>query len=385
MLDPLRSTPMLVAGLLAMSLTATKQFADAQQASTQQPPAQQPPAQPMNPLGSALAGAPTSNSAVLHTRTGPPSRTIYLDVLVTGKPGQPVTGLEQKDFAILDDKTPREIISFEAVDVQKQPVEAILLIDAVNTGYTEIAQERIEIDKFLRANGGRLALPTTLAVFGNQGIRMQGGYSRDGNALADSLARYTIGLREIGRSAGFEGAEERLNDSLKALRSLTDYVSRRPGRKIILWVSPGWPLLSGPGENVTSGEQEQIFNEITFLSTALREAQTSVYAINPLGVGESVANAFYYERFTAGVKKPSDDNIGNLGLQVIANETGGLVRNSTGVSGLLQEAMADNVAYYRLSFEPPPAEKRDVYHALKVTVARPGVTVATSTAYYAEP
>jgi len=61
------------------------------------------------------------------------------------------------------------------------------------------------------------------------------------------------------------------------------------------------------------------------------------------------------------------------------------VRNSTGVSGLLQECVADNVAYYRLSFEPPPTEKRDVYHALKVTVAKPGLTVATSTGYYAEP
>jgi VWFA-related protein len=137
--------------------------------------------------------------------------------------------------------------------------------------------------------------------------------------------------------------------------------------------------------NLTGDQRTGIFNDITFLSTTLREAQTSVYAIDPLGVGESVAQAFYYEQFTSGVKKPSDDNVGNLGLQVIANETGGLVRNSTDVSGLLQECVADNVAYYRLSFEPSPAEKRDVYHSLKVMVAKPGLTVATSTGYYAEP
>ncbi len=322
---------------------------------------------------------------MLHVRTGPLSRTIHLDVVVTSRPGQAVTGLEQKDFTVLDDKTPREITSFEAVDERKQPVQAILLIDAVNTGYTEISQERIEIDKFLRANGGKLALPTALAVFGDQGIKIQGVYSRDGNALADTLAKYTIGLREIGRSAGFQGAAERISDSLKAIRTLAAYESGRPGRKIILWVSPGWPLLSGPAVNVTGQQRAQIFSEITFLSTALREAQTSVYAIDPLGVGESVAQVFYYEQFTAGVKKSSDDNIGNLGLQVIANETGGLARNSTDVSGLLQESVADNVAYYRLSFEPPPTEQRDVYHSLKVTVAKPGMTAATSTGYYAEP
>jgi VWFA-related protein len=322
---------------------------------------------------------------VLHTRTGPPVRTIHLDVVVTSKPGQPVTGLEQKDFTLLDDKTPREITSFEAVDVQKEPVQAILLIDAVNTGYTEISQERIQIDKFLRANGGKLALPTTLAVFGDQGIKMQAAYTRDGNVLAESLAKYTIGLREIGRSAGFEGAEERLDDSLKAIRMLAAYALGRPGRKIILWVSPGWPLLSGPGINLTGNQRAQIFSEITWLSAVLRESQTSVYAIDPLGVGESVAQAFYYQQFTAPVRKPSDDNMGNLGLQVLATETGGLVLNSTDISALLREAVGDNVAYYRLSFEPPATEKRDVYHSLKVTVAKPGLTVATSTGYYAEP
>jgi VWFA-related protein len=365
-----RSYLALVAALLAGSMTGAGQQQAAQQ---------------VNQPDSVPQAARPADSSVLHARTGPPIRTIHLDVLVTSKPGQPVTGLEQKDFAVLDDKVPAEITSFEAVDEHKQPVQAILLIDAVNTGYTEISQERIEIDKFLRANGGKLTLPTTLAVFGDQGIKMQGGYSRDGNVLADALAKYTISLRAIGRSAGFEGAAERMSDSLKAIRLLAAYESGRPGRKIILWVSPGWAPLSGPGINLTGDQRTQIFNDITFLSTTLREAHTSVYAIDPLGVGEPVWQALSYEQFLSGVKKPSDDNIGDLMLQVIANETGGLVRNSTDVSGLLKESATDNVAYYRLSFEPPPTEKRDVYHSLKVTVAKPGVTVATSTGYYAEP
>ena len=340
---------------------------------------------PVDPPDSLPQAAQPANSPVLHTRTGPPIRTIFLDVVVTSKPGHPVTGLEQKDFTVLDNKTPREITSFEEVDEQKQPVVAVVLIDALNTGYTEVSRVRIEVDKFLRANGGKLTLPTSLAVLGDRGIKMQGEFSRDGNVLADALAKYTIGMREIGRSAGVYGAEEHLNDSLKAMPILTGYVSGQPGRKIILWVSPGWAPLSGPDINLTDDQRTRIFNQITFLSTTLREAHTSVYAIHPLGVGESVGRALYYEQFTDGVKKRSDANADNLMLQVIANETGGLVRNSTGVSGLLQESVADNVAYYRLSFEPPLTEKRDVYHSLKVMVAKPGMTVATSTGYYAEP
>lgn len=337
-------------------------------------------------LGAVSASAQqTPNSTVLHTRSGPPSRTISLDVVVTTKPGEPVTGLEKKDFTLLDDKIPREITSFEAVDGSKQPVEAILLIDSINTPYTEIAQERNQIQKFLQANGGRLALPTALAVLGDSGIQMQGSYSRDGKGLATALDKYTIGLRVIGRSAGVQGASERLDDSLKALRTLAMYEAPRPGRKIILWVSPGWPLLSGPGVNLSNHDQASIFSEITWLSTALREAQTTVYAVDPLGVGESLQNVFFYQQFLSGVKRPNDVSIGNLALQVIATQTGGLVLNSTDVAGLLQRCVADNVAYYRMSFEPPPTETRDVYHQLKVTVAKPDATAATSTGYYAEP
>ncbi len=325
------------------------------------------------------------DSTVLHTRTGPPSRTIHLDVVVTSKPGEPVTGLEQKDFTLLDDKTPREITSFEAVDGSKQPVEAILLVDSVNTPYGEVAQERVQIQKFLRANGGKLALPTALAVLGDTGVAIQGSYSRDGNGLATAFDKYTIGLRAIGRSAGVQGAAERLDDSLKALRMLAMYETQRPGRKIILWVSPGWPLLSGPGINLTGHDQGRIFSEITWLSSALREAETTLYAVNPLGIGESLQNVFYYQQFLGGVKRPNDVSIGNLGLQVLATQTGGLVLNSTDVAALLQECVADNATYYRLSFEPAPTETRDVYHPLKVMVAKPNATAATSTGYYAEP
>lgn len=331
--------------------------------------------------GRAQEGASTE----LHARQGPPSRTIHLDVTVTNRAGEAVAGLTAKDFTLLDDKKPVAIESFEEADTAKHPVEAILLIDSVNTPYTEVSEMRIQIDKFLRANGGKLPLPLAVAVLTNTGIKLQNGYTRDGAALADSLAKYTIGLREIGRSAGVDGAAERLNDSLKALRMLTGYEAQRPGRKIILWISPGWPLLSGPRIDLTDSQQGTFFNEITWFSTQLREAQTTIYAVNPLGVGESVAQAFYYEQFTKAVRKPSQVQIGDLGLQVLALQTGGEAVNSTDVAGLLEACAKENQAYYRISFEPPATEHRDVYHELKVAVQDPGLTAHTSSGYYAEP
>jgi hypothetical protein len=89
---------------------------------------------------------------------------IHLDVVVTPKSGPPVTGLDQKDFTITDNKVPATITSFRAFSGSEAPVEVILLIDAVNTDYQIIAYERNQIDGFLRANGGKLAHPVKLAI-----------------------------------------------------------------------------------------------------------------------------------------------------------------------------------------------------------------------------
>ena len=328
--------------------------------------------------------AQDSASLTLHARPGPPSRTISLDVEVTRKPGEPVAGLQQKDFTILDNKAPMEITSFHAYDGSQAPAEVVLLIDSINVGAPEVAQERIGITRYLQAKGGQLPHPTALAVLSDKGIEI-GGYTRDGNGLAKLLNEQTIGLRSIGRSGGLPGASERFQDSITALRMLLAYEAARPGRKIVLWVSPGWPLLSGPRINLSDSDQEKIFGDITLLSTQLRETQTTIHSINPLGTNESLGSVFYYQQFLNGVKKPSEVSIGDLSLQVLATQTGGLVLTSNDISWLLEQCVADSGIYYRLSFEPPPTERRDVYHPLKVVVSQPGVTVSTSTSYYDQP
>jgi VWFA-related protein len=338
------------------------------------------------PLLCVVAAAQQASSSSLQTkRAPPPSRTIQLNVVVTPKSGAPVAGLQEKDFTVLDNKVPQTITSFRASNGSQEPIEVILLIDSINIGVDVIAEERIQIHKFLHSNDGRLTRPTTLAVLTNKGVQMQGAYTLDGNGLANSLDKYTIGLRTIGRSSGIEGASERFDDSLNALRELAMYESTRPGRKLILWISPGWPLLSGPGVTLTYKQEQGIFDEITWLTAQLRQSQTTIYSVNPLGVSESVPNVFYYQEFLKGVAKPQDANIGNLGLQVIATQTGGLVLSSNDISELLERCVADTRAYYKISFEPPPTERRDVYHPLEIKLAEPGLTARTSTGYYAEP
>src|SRR5258708_1893285 len=126
------------------------------------------------------AASPDQDHPALSHRpppAGTPGGKIQLDVLVTDGAGRPVAGLQQRDFTLLDNKKPQPILSFRAVDGSTgqlagggngtnngmgngmgadPPVEVILLIDATNNSLTRVAQERTEIERFLRQNGGHL-------------------------------------------------------------------------------------------------------------------------------------------------------------------------------------------------------------------------------------
>jgi VWFA-related protein len=311
---------------------------------------------------------------------------IYLDVVVTPKSGPPVAGLEQQDFTLLDNKAPQTITSFQALGGSEAPIEVILVVDTVNTGAESVVFERQQIDKFLRANGGHLAHRTALAIFTDTGTKVQGGFSTDGNALADSLEKFAPEIRTVARAAGFYGAAERFQLSTDVLGGLAAREAPRPGRKIILWVSPGWPLLTGADAVLSSKQQKQIFGDIVNLSTQLLQARIALYSVNPLGTVGIGMNTFSYGEFVKGVSKPDQAYAGDLALQVIATQSGGLVpASSNDVASLLQECMADTEAYYEISFDPAPADKKDEYHHLEIKLAKPGLTARTRQGYYAQP
>jgi VWFA-related protein len=317
--------------------------------------------------------------------TGANSSRINLDVVVTAKTGPPVANLEQQDFTLFDNKTLQHLTSFQARDGSQDPTHVVILIDAVNSTYQNIAWDRGEIGRFLRANDGHLSQPTALALFTDTSTQVEQGFSTDGNALATALDQFAIGLRNVRRSSQW-GASDRFELSMKALTELVAKESSLPGRKMIFWVSPGWPLLSGPGVHLDGKQQNQLFSNIVGLSTQLRQARITLYSIDPLGANEGLGRTLYYQGFVKGVSKAGQVSVGDLGLQVLATQTGGLaLTSSNDVVSQLQKCYADTAAYYELSFDPAPADHRDEYHNLLVQVAKPGLTARTRTGYYAQP
>jgi VWFA-related protein len=315
----------------------------------------------------------------------PSAQSIHIDVVVDTKQGQPVTGLDEKNFTVFDNKSARQITHFKVASAASEPVSVIVLIDAVNTPYSTVAYAREGIQKFFKANEGQLAHPTSLAVLTDQGVQFDNNFTIDGNALNDALEHRQIGLREINRSSEW-GGQERFQICMNALGQLMAFAAQIPGKKIVLWVSPGWPIISGPHVYLDTRQENQIFNQIINVSTQLRQMNLTLYNINPVGVTESLRRADYYETFLKGVSKASQVQLGNLAIQVLAIQSGGLaLESNSDVTGMMMQCVQDGKSWYAISFDPLPADKPDEYHHIDVKVDQPGTVVRTRDGYYANP
>jgi VWFA-related protein len=326
---------------------------------------------------------------------------ITLDVVVTDKSGKPQTGLQQQDFTLLDNKTPQKILSFQAVDEPgapaTPPVEVVLVMDTVNTSPQTIANERLQVQKYVRQNGGKLAHPTSIVIFSDSGLKNLGAPTLDGNVLGTALdANDVTGLHEMHRASGESGDFERLMSSVSKLYSLAGYEAKKPGKKIVVWISPGWPMLASVGNEMYSKGKEQLFSTLVLVSTALQQARISLYSIDPEGATgggfgrletrDQQFGRFTYDSYLKGVQSAKQMMPPNLSLQVLATRSGGRVLTTgNDIGAQIEDCVSDAKAFYVLSFESVPTEHPDECHNLELKVDKLSLTARTSTGYYAQP
>jgi len=316
-----------------------------------------------------------------------------LDVVVTDKSGKPVAGLQQEDFTLLDNKQPVKILSFRGVDggaaVADRPVEVILLFDEINTVFSKMASAREQVKKYLQKFNGELPVPYSIAYVTPRGLMMEETPTRDANALVANLDRIGNGLRAITSSQGASGAAERQQWSLSYLRGLAKELADRPGRKLAIWISPGWPMRTGPGMYLSAKDKQWLFDAIVALSGDLRVADITLYHVDPQGMDVADAGgmrSFYYTEFLNGVKTPEQAQNGNLSLQVLAVQSGGRVLNSgNDVARDIATCVADANAYYAVTFDSLPGDGPNEYHAIEIKLGKRGLKTLTRTGYYTQP
>jgi len=341
-------------------------------------------AAPLAPSLLSLAQAPLPN--VPPPGASSSSRSIKLDVVVNAKSGGPVTNLGQRDFTILVNKSPRPITSFRVLTPHEEPVKVIIFIDAVNTPYELVAAVRKATESFLKSNGGALSHPTSIAILTENGVQLQNDFSIDGMALSDDLEHRQIALRQIANASQWSDSD-RLKICISALHQLAVFSSSLPGRKIVLWISPGFPLISGPlYASLTQKAEREIFGDVTYFSGALRQNNITFYDINPFGTSQMMLSENYYQNFVKGVTQPDDAQLADLSIQVLSDQTGGLdLVSNNDIPGQIARCLLDADSWYEIAFDPPNADKPNEYHRIEVKLAQPGLIARTRTGYYSNP
>jgi VWFA-related protein len=319
---------------------------------------------------------------------------IRLDVEVTDKNGKPVTGLRQQDFALQDNGQPGKIVSWQAFDgvsaLPDPPVEVILVIDELNLPGALVSAANDDALKFLQQNHGRLAHPVSIYRITKDSLSASAQPAPDGNLLADEIA-HNRESPTIWRTPMISGSIGRLTknaalhtklQSLVALGSIAIEERRRPGRKLLFWIGPGWRFENAVGIGA--------FDFLTELLTRMREARIEVWKATqrpyfsangqPAPEGDLILPEYLNDLTTEKVK------LNYLALYVVATQTGGGVLGAPNDLGAAIGKRVEQASkFYSLTFDPPPTNNVDEYHDLKVEISEPNLTVHTTIGYYDQP
>lgn len=315
---------------------------------------------------------------------------ITLDVVVSNKAGHPIAGLQKQDFTLLDNRLPTPILSFkahQATNPQQNPTSIVLVVDDVNAKFSAVSIARIQIDSFLRKYQGKLPAPLSVAYLTETGFEQVVPPSTDGNLIAAKLDQRQAGLRDVNRSAGFYGGAERLQISINALTQLIQDEGTVPGRKIVIWMSPGWWLFDSPNLLITNQQHEMFFNLAVKLSTSMRQSRVVLYEVDPRGLEEIGGyRTFLWKDYVKPVRTPEQAQPGSVDLEVLSVQSGGKVLDmSNDIAGEIAQCVQDATAWYTLTFNPAPAKNDIAWHDLQLKVDKPKVVVRTRNGYYSQP
>ena len=257
------------------------------------------------------ADQPSQNAPVLKVEV----RVVLVDVVVTNKKGEPVTGLKKDQFTVLEDGTPENIASFEehhdtphisspqatanssaplppntytsSQTVQPSDSMNVLLLDWVNTQPADQVYVRTQVVKYLKTvpPGTRLAIfaltpelrivqgftTETARLLAAINDRKAGATTKSVGLLAtqsrkaadqeliemmtkaDTAPVAIDAVRDFQSTTSNKETGDRSALTIAGLRELQSYLSAIPARKNVFWFAGEFPINSFPGAGPGGG------------------------------------------------------------------------------------------------------------------------------------
>jgi len=361
---------------------------------------------------------------------------VNLDVFVTDRKGQPLTGLKREDFEVFEDGKPVEITNFyaesgtavvppresaaaaastaPALRPPEQQLRLVVFVDDVNTAPAGRGRILDRLHDFLRSElrpgdqvmlvryahkleirrefTGDLAridsdvaeLRRQSSDLGSRDSTLETATEQIGEAL-EAMGGWDTSLESMFRSYS-ERETQRLAAALDALGSVVGWLSGMPGRKAILYVSDGLPLV--PGDDVwqwaaiRSGQQRSAFTAGKNISGLNGVQYDATRRFRDLTAEASRNRVTIYPIEGGGTQEVQGTLIRELmvqnhqnGLRVLAQDTGGrAMLNVAEPLTALRLMSEDLTTYYSIGYQPQrPGDAAE--HKIEVKVKVKGAQV----------
>ncbi len=352
------------------------------------PSAQTPPAVP---TGNGTQPVRNADGTYTIRRT---ARLVILDVVVTDKQGNVVSGLTRDNFHVTELGEPQTVLNFEETGARSIPANAeinstadldraaprapvnILLLDEFNTRFEDMAFARYSLKKILAKQPDRLDTPTMLIAVSLQKFTVLQDYTQNKAALIDALDHHFAAYPWQVHNGGW--IAERYSAAFGTLERVAEAVIGHPGHKNMIWIGRGFPafsLVNAPVDTAT-----RVDNAVQQCVNELRDARVTLYTVDPAGLTVRPGGDY-------GPAAEFDDPFGgNYQFNKLAKATGGRAfygRND--VDTEIGTGIRDGASFYSLTYRPDNANvDPKKFRRIKITLDRPDLTATTREGYYVQ-
>jgi VWFA-related protein len=351
------------------------------------------------------APLPTAPTITVH------SRLVVLDVVVTDKQGKPVTDLKRDDFRVYEGTQFEPIRSFEPPSAHALPAASVspsavfdpaqpesfgqspvtvLVLDQLNTHFTDSAYARRQLHDYIAAQPALLAQPTTLLTVYDNHFHPILGFTRDRDLLLKALAAAPVKnawtLEVNGNSES--GPLDRLQQSLEALVQIAQEYARIRGRKNLVWVGGGFP--TPDPTSIDGDDAKEVKDTLQHVTDLLLDTRVTLYAVDPTSSAAGLTEITTIEQtnFAMAAGGLSSGDIGPFDASEdfdrLGPVTGGrVIRGRNDIAQQLASSIALGGSYYTIAYAPTgDSEAAAAFRPIRVECLRPGLTVTTREGYY---